>query len=283
MTERSLRVGFIGVGDQGGPMARRIVDAGFVTTLWARRAAALEPFADTAATIAATPRDLGAASDLVGVCVLADADVIEVVEGVLDGMAPGGVIAVHSTTHPDTCRDLSARAARRGVALVDAPVSGGGVLASERRLLVMVGGDAEVVERCRPVFETYGNPVIHLGPVGSGQLAKLINNLLFAAHMGLGTRAFALAESVGIEPGELAKVLAHGSGGSYALGVLANTGYSAAVTGAHAGPLLRKDARTVFDVAAASGASLEVLRNVVNDALSIMGVGDHHPTGASAT
>jgi 3-hydroxyisobutyrate dehydrogenase len=274
MNDASLRVGFIGVGDQGGPMARRIVDAGYPTTLWARRPTALEPFADTTARTAATTGELGAASDLVGICVLTDADVVEVVEGVLDGMAPGGVIAVHSTTHPDTCRGLAARAAPRGVALLDAPVSGGGVLASERRLLVMVGGDAWIVERCRPVFETYGDPVIHLGPVGSGQLAKLLNNLLFTAHMGLGTRAFALAEAVGIESGELARVLAHGSGGSYALGVLANTGYSAATTGAHAGPLLRKDAGIVLDVAAARGASLDVLRTVVDDALAIMGVGD---------
>jgi 3-hydroxyisobutyrate dehydrogenase len=274
MTDTALRVGFIGVGDQGGPMARRIVDAGYPTTLWARRAASLEPFAGTPAAVATTPAELGAASDLVEICVLTDADVIEVVDGVLEGMAPGGVIAVHSTTHPDTCHRCAERAAQYGVALVDAPVSGGGVLASERRLLVMVGGDPEVVQRCRPVFETYGDPVIHLGGVGSGQLAKLLNNLLFTAHMGVGTRAFALAQAIGIEPGELARVLAHGSGGSYALGVLANTAYTAATTGGHAGPLLRKDAGILLDLAATSGAPLGVLRTVVDDALALMEHGD---------
>src|SRR5262245_41431154 len=159
------RVGFIGVGSQGGPMARRIVEEGFPLTLWARRPVALEPYADTAAVTAATPAELGAASDVVGVCVVADTDVEDVVlrpDGVLAGMEPGGVIAIHATVHPDTCRRLADAAAERGVGLVDAPVSGGGAVAAARKLLVMVGGADDHVARCRPVFETYGNPVIHL-------------------------------------------------------------------------------------------------------------------------
>lgn len=273
----TMRVGFIGLGDQGAPMARRIIDAGHPTTLWARRPASLEAFAGTPASFVDTPRALGSRSELVAICVLADDDVDEVVDGrdgVLAGMQPGGVIAVHSTTHPDTCRRLAARAADRGVSVVDAPVSGGGVVASQRRLLVMVGGTDDDVARCRPVFETYGDPVIHLGPLGSGQLAKLVNNVLFAAHLSLGTRAFALADAIGIEPGEMANVLAHGTGGSYALGVLANTGYTAATTAARAGPLLRKDTDLLFDLVGSSGVSLEVLRTVANDALQIMGQGD---------
>ena len=105
-----MRVGFIGLGSQGGPMARAIVDAGFETTLWARRPASLEPYADTAAKIAESPAELGAASDLVCLCVVGDADVEEVLggdTGVLAGMADGGIIAIHSTVHPDTCRKLA--------------------------------------------------------------------------------------------------------------------------------------------------------------------------------
>ena len=245
------RVGFIGLGSQGGAMARRIVDEGFPLTLWARRPESVEPFAGTAATVASTPADLGARSDVVGVCVVADADVEDVVlrpDGVLAGMAPGGVVAVHSTVHPDTCRRLAARAAERGVAVVDAPVSGGGLAAAQRRLLVMAGGEDEHVARCRPVFETFADPVIHLGPLGSGQTAKLLNNLVFTAQITLALDTFSFADRLGVDGAALAQVLAHGSGGSRAAAILAATGFD--TTGLRgAAELLRKDVDLVLDVA----------------------------------
>jgi 3-hydroxyisobutyrate dehydrogenase len=267
------RVGFIGLGSQGGPMARRIVDAGYPTTLWARRAESLAPFTDTPAMIASSPRALAEASDVVGICVLADADVDAVVDGpdgVLAGLAPGGVLVVHSTVHPDTCIRLAARAAERGIAVLDAPVSGGGAMAAQRQLLVMVGGDGDVLARCLPVFETFGDPVIHLGPVGSGQLAKLLNNLLFTAHLSLGTHAFDLARTLGVEPASLARVLERGTGGSAAIRILANGGFSARLMGAVAGPLLRKDTQLVLDLAGDGRAVPDVLRDVADDALQMM-------------
>ena len=100
------KVGFIGLGSQGGPMARRIVESGFPLTMWARRPESLEPYADTAASVASTPAEVGAASDVVGICVVGDADVEDVLlrpDGVLAGMPAGGVVAIHSTIHPDTC------------------------------------------------------------------------------------------------------------------------------------------------------------------------------------
>ena len=108
-----IRAGFIGLGSQGAPMARRIVEAGYPLTIWARRQAALDAFADTTAQVAATPAELAAQSDVVGICVVADSDVEEVVlgsDGVLAGMAPGGIVAIHSTVHPDTCRKVSEQA-----------------------------------------------------------------------------------------------------------------------------------------------------------------------------
>lgn len=245
------RVGFIGLGSQGGPMARRIVEDGYPLTVWARRAASVEAFADTAAVVAATPAELGAASDVVGVCVVADSDVEGVLlgpEGVLVGMAPGSIVAVHSTVHPDTCRRLAERAAERDVAVVDAPVSGGGIAASERRLLVMAGGEDEHVARCRPVFETFADPVIHLGPLGSGQTAKLLNNLVFTAQISLALDIFSFADRLGVDGAALAQVLAHGSGGSRAAAILAATGFD--TTGLRgAAELLRKDVDLVLDVA----------------------------------
>jgi 3-hydroxyisobutyrate dehydrogenase len=268
------RVGFIGLGSQGGPIARRIAGSGYRTALWARRPAALEAFADLGASSAATPAELGAASDLVGVCVVNDADVEAVVcgpDGVLAGMAAGGVIAVHSTVHPDTCRRIAERAAGQGIALVDAPVSGGGAAALAGRLLVMVGGDDDVVARCRPVLESFGSPVVHLGPVGSGQIAKICNNLLLTANLAVAQSAIDLGRDLGVDPRQLAEAITGGSGASFALGPLRHAGLSLAPMGALAGPLLQKDVRLVVDLATAAGIAPGAALAAADTALKAMG------------
>jgi len=252
------RVGFIGLGSQGGPLARRIVEEGFPLTIWARRPASVEPFRDTAAAVASTPAELGAASDIVGICVVADADVEDVLlrsDGVLAGMPPGGIVAIHSTIHPDTCERLADAAATHGVAVVDAPVSGGGGAATDRKLLVMVGGDGEHVDRCRAVFETFGNPVIHLGPLGSGQMAKLMNNFLFTAQVGVALDTFSFADELGVDRSALAQVLANGSGGSRAATILAFTDFDLSGIRQVAASLLRKDVGLMLDVARGKGAA----------------------------
>ena len=251
------RVGFIGLGSQGGPIARRIVEGGFPLTLWARRPESLEPYADTAASTASTPAELGAASDVVGICVVGDADVEDVLlraDGVLQGMAAGGVVALHSTIHPDTCALVAEQAARRGVGVVDAPVSGGGGAAAQRKLLVMVGGGDELVARCRPVFDTFADPVVHLGPLGSGQMAKLVNNLVFTALVSVGLETFAFADELGMDRAALAQVLASGSGGSRAAAILAGSGFDLSGMRQAVGNL-QKDVGIMLDVARAGHAS----------------------------
>lgn len=250
------RVGFIGLGSQGAPMARRIAEVGFPLTLWSRRPETVEPFRDTAATVASSPAELGAASDIVGICVVNDADVEDVLlrsDGVLAGMSPGGIVAIHSTIHPDTCRRLAKQAAERGVAIVDAPVSGGGGAASERKLLVMAGGDDEHVDRCRPIFETFADPLIHLGPLGAGQIAKLLNNFVFTVQVAVALDTYSFADGLGVDRAALAQVLAHGSGGSRAAAILSLTNFD--ISGIrHAVSLLRKDVGLILDVARAQGA-----------------------------
>jgi 3-hydroxyisobutyrate dehydrogenase len=251
------RVGFIGLGSQGAPMARRIVEEGFPLHVWARRPESVSFLADTDATVASTPAQLGAASDVVGICVVADTDVEEVLlrsDGVLAGMAPGGVVAIHSTVHPETCARMAQHASEAGISVVDAPVSGGAMMAAARNLLVMAGGDDASVARCLPVFETFGNPVIHLGPLGSGQLAKLLNNLVFTAQITMALESFAFADDLAIDRGALADVLAHGSGGSRAVAILAATGFDLTGLGGAAG-LLRKDIEIMLDVARTRGAA----------------------------
>ena len=268
-----MRIGFIGLGSQGGPMARRIVEGGYDLTLWARRAASLEPFADTAAKTAQSPAELAAASDLVCLCVVGDDDVREVLSGdsgVLAGLAPGGIVAIHSTVHPETCRELAESAAEQGVSVIDAPVSGGAPAVAEGQLLVMVGGEAEVVERCRPVFATYGDPVVHLGPLGSGQVAKILNNVLFTANLGTAISTLELGESLGISRDSLCAVITRGSANSRALGSMASNGGTLQTHAAVAGALLQKDVRHAASLADAAAARQGAVFDAADAALDLM-------------
>jgi 3-hydroxyisobutyrate dehydrogenase len=250
-TTSTTRVGFVGLGSQGAPMARRIADAGFPTTLWARRPASLEPFADTAAKLVATTAELGAACDVLCVCVIDDAGVDEVLRGsdgmpgALATMAPGSIVVVHSTVHPATC--LRLQHDFPALHVVDAPVSGGGDKAAARELLVMVGGERDAVERCRPVLATFGNPILHVGPLGSGQEAKLLNNVVFTAQLALATEVFELAATRALDRAAIATILESGSGRSYAAQVVAGGGYDLTGLGAVAGPLLAKDVGIFVD------------------------------------
>ena len=271
-----MRVGFIGLGSQGAPMARRIVEGGYELTLWARRPASVEPYADTTAKVAATPAELAAASDLVCLCVVGDDDVRQVLQGdtgVLAALAPGGVIAIHSTVHPDTCRDIAELAADKGVSVVDAPVSGGGAAAAEGTLLVMVGGDEDVVAKVRPVFDTYADPVVHLGPLGSGQVAKILNNLLFSANLGSAMSTLELGESLGVSRDKLCEVVNRGSATSRAVGSIAASGGSLGRLAPIAGALLQKDVRHAANLARTASAPEGSVFTVADTALTLM----NHP------
>ncbi|MGU3650160.1 NAD(P)-dependent oxidoreductase [Mycolicibacterium sp. A43C] len=268
-----MRVGFIGLGSQGGPMARRIVDSGYALTLWARRPASVEPYADTAAKVVSTPAELGAASDLVCLCVVGDDDVRELItgnDGVLAGMADGGIIAIHSTIHPETCREVSELAAVKGVSVIDAPVSGGGPAVQEGTLLVMVGGEEADVEKVRPVFATYADPIVHLGPLGSGQVAKILNNLLFTANLGAAMSTLELGEALGVPRERLCQVITRGSAASKALNSIVASGGSLDRLAPIAGALLQKDCRHAGTLAGHASAPEGAVFDAADAALRLM-------------
>jgi 3-hydroxyisobutyrate dehydrogenase-like beta-hydroxyacid dehydrogenase len=253
-------------------MARRIIDAGFPTTLWARRPASVEPFANTPAKVAPSPAELAAASDLVCLCVVGEADIEEIANGehgLLAGLNPGSVIAVHSTVHPNTCKALAEKAGGKGVSVIDAPVSGGGAAAAKGSLMVMVGGAGDAVERCRPVLETYGDPVVHLGELGTGQTTKLLNNLLFTANLGTAAAALSLAQSLGVAPARLVEVVSRSSGNSFALNVIGDEGTLDRMAGL-AGTLLQKDVRLIVDLAEAAAARGGAVLDAADAALALM-------------
>jgi len=254
-------------------MARRIVEGGYETTLWARRPASLEPYADTAAKTAGSPAELAAASDLVCLCVVGDDDVRQVLygeTGVLAGLTSGAIVAIHSTVHPDTCREVAEKAAAQGVSVIDAPVSGGGPAVEEGKLLVMVGGEDEVVERCRPVFATYADPIVHLGAVGSGQVTKILNNLLFTANLGSAMSTLELGESLGVPRDRLSEVLNGGSATSKALSSITVFGGSLEGLAPIAGALLQKDVRHAASIAANASAAEGSVFTAADTALKLM-------------
>jgi 3-hydroxyisobutyrate dehydrogenase-like beta-hydroxyacid dehydrogenase len=235
----NITTGFIGLGSQGGPMAQRMIDAGFETWLWARRPESLAPYAGTAAKTAATLAELGAACDHIGICVVDDAGVIATCEALLPAMRPGSLVAIHSTILPETCIALAAKFAERGIALIDAPVSGGGQGAADRTLTVMVGGAPDAVAAARPVFESFAGLLLHLGPVGAGQNAKLVNNTLMAANMALADAALNAGAALSIDRAALVELIKVSSGRSFAFDVRARL--PDATMFSHGAKLLDKD------------------------------------------
>ncbi|GAA1002864.1 hypothetical protein Aple_001830 [Acrocarpospora pleiomorpha] len=217
----AARIGWIGLGDQGVPLVRRLLASPYDVVLWARREQSLEPFAGTRAALAASPAELGERCDVVGVCVTADADVVDVVVGggLLEAMRPGTTLVIHSTVAPRTCAALAERAAPQGVHVIDAPVTRDGASHDESRVSLLVGGEADVVERARPVLRAYADFVFHLGPLGSGQHMKIINNTLAVSNLALIFDALRVGEAAGLDPEEMLAALRHTSGGSVMVGL----------------------------------------------------------------
>jgi 3-hydroxyisobutyrate dehydrogenase len=257
----TVNIGFIGLGSMGSRIVTLMLDAGHHLTLWARRPASLEPFAGRV-DVAASPAGVGESSELVGICVWDESGVDEILlgeSGVLAGMHTGGLVAIHSTISPAACRRLQASAADRGVGLVDAAVSVGSRIP---KLLVMVGGESDVVDRCLEAFDSFGDPVAHLGPVGSGQIAKLVNNTLLAATVGLADDAIALGHDLGLDDSALAQALAVGSSGGTWSGLLARRGSATDALPGRTNEWASKDVGLTVRLAAEAGIepAREILR-----------------------
>jgi 3-hydroxyisobutyrate dehydrogenase len=245
-------VGFIGLGSQGGPMARRIAESGYPLLLWARRAQTLVPFEGTAARSRASIGELGADAEHVGVCVLDDAGTRQICHELIPAMRSGSRIVIHSTVHPDTVIELAAQAAARGISLLDAPVSGGGPAAAARTLTVMVGGAEDVVAAARPIFETFAGLIVRVGDVGAGQMAKLVNNALMAAHVAMAHHGIAAAAALGIDRAALSEIVKVSSGRSYGFEVYSRLPVPSAFS--HGAKLLAKDLRLLGEVLGADPA-----------------------------
>jgi 3-hydroxyisobutyrate dehydrogenase len=211
--ENVSTLGWIGLGDIGKPMALRLIAAGHRVIVWGRTPANLRPALEAGATAAASPAELAATCEAVFLCVT-DGDAVEEVvfgpNGVAEGARRGSVVIDHSTIHPETARLASRRLHGRGVAWVDAPVSGGAIGAAAGALSVFAGGDEADVARVMPWLAAYATNITRMGDVGSGEAAKSCNQAVVAVSIALWAEVIAYARRAGLDPDLLVDALAGG-------------------------------------------------------------------------
>jgi len=206
-----IRAGFVGLGNIGLPMAKRLVAAGLATTVHDVVAERVRQLEAAGAHAARSPRELAARSDVIGICVRDDADVRDAAlgaDGALAGAAAGSVIAIHSTVQPRTALEIAEDAAPRRVGVVDACITGGAAGAAAGTLTIMVGGDAAHVERATPFFECFAKKVVHTGPLGSGCKVKLCNNLMTYLAWIAAYESMLLARAAGLPQETLEEITA---------------------------------------------------------------------------
>jgi 2-hydroxy-3-oxopropionate reductase len=271
-----MKLGFIGLGVMGGPMAAHLLRAGHELGVWARRAEAAQALVDAGACRFQTPAALAAAADVVFIAVMASADVEQVVlgvDGLSQGARPGSVIVDHSTIAPAAARNIAARLDERGVYFLDAPVSGGGVGAQNATLAIMVGGEARALDKVRPLLDLLGKTIVHVGASGAGQVAKACNQMTMVAAIQACAEAARLAAAHGIDFGRVRNAMMAGSAASRVLdvfgGKMARRDFGAGVEAR----LHHKDYGIFMDAAAREGCPLPVSAQVWQQLNALMARG----------
>jgi 3-hydroxyisobutyrate dehydrogenase-like beta-hydroxyacid dehydrogenase len=254
------RVGFIGLGDQGAPMAQAIASAGFELHAWARRPQSFDGLAGVAFVHQESPQCLAAIVDILALCLRDDHDIWDFLEQhqLTEMLRPGSIVVNHGTGDPAENERIGAFLAKSDIAYVDAPVSGGRPGAVARTLTTLVGGDIETFQRCRPVFESFSRKVVHTGPLGTGQLTKLLNNTITMTNLKNAVDVFGLAKQLGLDIPNLYDVIVVSSGGS---AVLRSIGQFDSEVVGHIQGLMRKDIEHFADAIRGKGLDPTVLRD----------------------
>jgi 3-hydroxyisobutyrate dehydrogenase len=248
------KLGYLGLGMMGFPMARRLVSAGHDVTVWNRSAGKAAALVEAGAKFGGSPREVATTADVIFMC-LTDAAAVEDVVSSREGLATvsgsGKLVVDFSSIHPDASRSIAARLkTANGMGWIDAPVSGGSMGAEQGTLAVMAGGDAEDIERVRPYVLAMARRLTHMGPIGAGQTTKLCNQVIVGCAMAVLAEATRLAVNAGIDANRLPEALAGGFADSIPLQLFVPR----MVQGIHSPPLghiatMLKDLDTVVDVA----------------------------------
>jgi 3-hydroxyisobutyrate dehydrogenase len=269
-----LKVGFVGLGAMGLPMAGHLARAHLLAAVWNRthdKAAAAAKEFDVAAP--ATIAELAPLCNVIALCVPADADVLDLAREIANHANPGTIVIDHSTVSSVTARSAHAILAAKGCAFLDAPVSGGVEGANNGKLSVMVGGDADMLVSVRPALDCYALRVSHMGDVGAGQNTKAVNQVLVAGIAQAVCEGLALSEKLGLDPERLLPTLGAGAAGNWFLDKRGATMLRDEFKVGFKLALLHKDLKIVRELAAAAGTDRSVIEKSLADYAVLMAQG----------
>jgi 3-hydroxyisobutyrate dehydrogenase len=269
-----LKVGFVGLGAMGWPMAGHLKRAGLLVGVSNRTPEKAREFAaghDVAA--AAGPGGLVATCNVIVLCVSADADVLGAVREIAAAARPGTLVIDHSTVSPETAKQAHALMLAAGGDFIDAPVSGGVEGAKNGKLSVMAGGDADALARARPLLEAYAARIGHMGPVGAGQSTKAVNQVLVAGIAQGVCEGLALGEALGLDPDVLLPTLGSGAAGCWFLDKRGATMLRNEFAGGFKAALLHKDLGIVQNIARAAGTDHSIVDKALADLAELMAQG----------
>jgi 2-hydroxy-3-oxopropionate reductase len=273
----SMKIGFIGLGIMGRPMALNLRKAGHELFVYARRKESMEPLTTAGATACGSPLEAAAKSEVVFTMVADTPDVEQVMlgtNGIMHGVRAGSVVVDMSTISPDATRVMAAALSKKGVEMLDAPVSGGEVGAINATLSIMVGGKPEAFARVRPLFEAMGKNIVHVGGNGAGQVAKACNQIVVALTIEAVAEALTFARRQGVDAAKVREALMGGFAGSKILEVHGKRMLDGDYKPGFKTRLHQKDLRIVMDSAHALGLGLPGTALVAQQLNALMGAGD---------
>jgi 3-hydroxyisobutyrate dehydrogenase len=269
-----MKIGFAGLGVMGGPMARHLVEAGHAVAGYNRSPDKARAWAEAnGGRFAATVGEAAEGADLFVLCVGNDDDVRQVVGEAVAVLKPGAVIVDHTTTSARVAREMAELCAGSSVAFVDAPVSGGQAGAENGQLSVMAGGEAEALETARPALEAYSKAIQHMGPVGSGQLTKMVNQIAIAGVVQGLAEAVHFAKVAGLDTDKAYDAVSKGAAQSWQMDNRWKTAAKGEFEFGFAVDWMRKDLGLVLDEARANGAALSLTALIDQFYSEVQGMG----------
>ncbi|MGD8644086.1 MAG: NAD(P)-dependent oxidoreductase [Chromatiales bacterium] len=275
----TMRIGFIGVGNMGAAMCRNLLEAGHKVAVYARSERSRQRAGALGAALAETPADLAAEAELVITMVTGTADVEALAlgpKGIVHGAQPGAVLIDMSTISPEATRRIAATLGEHGVEMLDAPVSGSIERAANGTLTIFIGGEDALLARMRPLLETLGETLFHMGPIGSGQATKLANQICQLANLQGAAEALLFAAEQGVDPARVREAVLTGLGASTMLDSLGRKMVERDFEAGIVAALHHKDLGVAVQLAHRSGLALPVTAQVSQQLNALIGNGWGH-------
>jgi 2-hydroxy-3-oxopropionate reductase len=272
-----MKLGFIGLGVMGRPMALNLMKHGHEMAVYARRAVSAEPLVSAGARLCGSPREVASTADVIFTMVTTSSDVETVAlgeDGIIEGARAGCVLVDMETIAPAVAKRVGVRLAERGIDMLDAPVSGGPEGAQQATLSIMAGGKAAVFERVRPLFECLGKTIVHMGESGAGQTTKACNQLALLVAAQGAAEALALARASGIDPAKVREVLMGGVAASRVLDLFGARMVSRDFSAGIETRLYHKDLDIVLELAHGLGQAVPAGAVVMQHINAMIGRGD---------